>query len=212
MVESKPERILFLLKTRGPQSAGVLGKRLGITSMGARQHLERLARDGLVRHFDERRSVGRPKRHWQLTDQAHSRFPDRHADMTVEILAAVRTVFGEAGVDRLIGEREQQILAKYRHAMRGALGVAARTHRLAELRTQEGYMATVARNTDGSFLLAENHCPVCAAAATCQGLCRSELAIFRAVLKGCTVERIDHILAGARRCAYRIAPRPTRRA
>jgi len=60
----------------------------------------------------------------------------------------------------------------------------------------------------GNFLFFENHCPICAAAATCQGLYRSELAIFRAVLgTDVTVERIDHILAGARRCAYRIRKR-----
>ena len=42
---------------------------------------------------------------------------------------------------------------------------------------------------------------------TCQGLCRSELAIFQSLLPSATVERTDHILAGARRCAYRIEPR-----
>src|SRR5260370_300875 len=58
---------------------------------------------------------------------------------------------------------------------------------------------------DGSMLLAENHCPICAAASTCQGLCREELSLFRAVLGDkARVERTDHILAGARRCAYRI--------
>ena len=44
-----------------------------------------------------------------------------------------------------------------------------------------------------------------AAAAICQGFCRSELDAFRRILgPGCRVERTDHILAGARRCAYRI--------
>ncbi|MES2724598.1 MAG: MarR family transcriptional regulator, partial [Pseudomonadota bacterium] len=55
------------------------------------------------------------------------------------------------------------------------------------------------------FLLVENHCPICAAAAACQGFCRAELMVFRAVLgPGVHIERTDHILAGARRCAYRI--------
>jgi predicted ArsR family transcriptional regulator len=59
---------------------------------------------------------------------------------------------------------------------------------------------------DGSWILAENHCPICAAARNCQGFCRSELSVFRAVLgPEVTVERVEHILAGARRCAYRIA-------
>ena len=49
------------------------------------------------------------------------------------------------------------------------------------------------------------------AAAACQGFCRAELALFQAALgDGVSVERTDHILAGARRCAYRItaAPQP----
>jgi predicted ArsR family transcriptional regulator len=61
---------------------------------------------------------------------------------------------------------------------------------------------------DGGFLLIENHCPICAAAAVCQGLCREELSLFRRVLGSeVRVERTDHVLAGARRCAYRITPR-----
>lgn len=205
------DRILFLLKTRGPQTADALGTYLHITSMGARQHLQALARDGLVRHFDERRSVGRPKRHWQLTDKAQAKFPDMHADTTVELIGATRAVFGEAGIDRLIAERERQILHRYRQALRGAQTLAARVRRLAALRTQEGYMAEAQRGPDGGYVLAENHCPICAAAASCQGFCRSELTIFRALLKGCIVERTDHILAGARRCAYRITKRRERR-
>ena len=75
-------------------------------------------------------------------------------------------------------------------------------------RVLDSYMASVAKDTLDSFLLIENHCPICAAAAACQGLCRSELEVFRAVLgSDVTVERIDHILAGAPRCAYRIGRR-----
>ena len=58
---------------------------------------------------------------------------------------------------------------------------------------------------DGDLLLLVNHCPVYAAASVCQGLCALELQVFRAVLgEAVTVERTDHILAGARRCAYRV--------
>ncbi|WP_448681602.1 hypothetical protein [Pseudomonas nicosulfuronedens] len=57
------------------------------------------------------------------------------------------------------------------------------------------------------WLFLENHCPICAAATVCQGFCRSELDIFRALLgPDFTIEREDHILNGARRCSYRILP------
>ena len=207
MQEHNADRILFLLKTRGPATAASLAKALRITPMGVRQHLSRLVESGLVSHRDERRGVGRPRRHWLLTEKAAARFPDSHAQMTVEILGAARAVFGARGLDRLIRQRERETLARYQAALRGAGSIAERVRRLAALRSEEGYMAECVAKPDGSLLLVENHCPVCAAAQACQGLCRSELDIFRAVLGGATVERTDHILAGARRCAYRIAPR-----
>lgn len=204
MNQDNAERILFLLKTRGPLTAAALAKALRITPMGARQHLARLASEDLVAHVDERIGVGRPKRHWRLTEKAEARFPDSHAQMTVELLTAVRSVFGTAGLDRLITERERETLGRYKRALRGVRTVADRAKKLAGLRSEEGYMAECASAPDGSILLVENHCPVCAAARSCQGLCRSELDIFRALLPGASVERVDHILAGARRCAYRI--------
>jgi predicted ArsR family transcriptional regulator len=212
MSQDNSDRILFLLKTRGALTAAALAKLLRITPMGARQHLARLASDGFVAHADTRSGVGRPKRYWRLTEKGHTRFPDSHAQMTIELLAAVRSVFGAAGLDRLIAERERETLRRYRQAMRGAKTITDRTRKLAALRSEEGYMAECFPAADRSVLLVENHCPVCAAARTCHGLCRSELEIFRTLLPGASIERIDHILAGARRCAYRIAPAPRSRA
>jgi predicted ArsR family transcriptional regulator len=77
---------------------------------------------------------------------------------------------------------------------------------LAQARDSEGYMAQVQPQGDGSFLLVENHCPICAAARECQGFCRSELALFQRALPGSTVERAEHLLSGARRCVYKITP------
>ena len=78
----------------------------------------------------------------------------------------------------------------------------------ARIRREEGYMAEWTRAEDGALLLVENHCPICAAARTCQGLCRDELSLFREILgDDVEVERTEHLLSGARRCAYRVAPR-----
>jgi predicted ArsR family transcriptional regulator len=205
MSEGNAERILFLLKTRAPLTAAELAASLGITAMGVRQHLARLEADGLVAFADERRSVGRPKRHWRLTGKAEARFPDTHTQVAVELIGAVDRLFGSDGLDRLIELREGDMRGRYRQELDG-LGLPARLRRLAELRRAEGYMATVEKEKGGGYLFVENHCPICAAARACQGFCRSELATFRELLADCTVERTDHILAGARRCAYRIVP------
>lgn len=199
------DRILFQLKTRGPAETLAIAHALGVSRQAALQHLERLVADELVDHTDERRGVGRPRRVWALTDKAQARFPDTHAQLTLEMLDAVRAEFGDEGVERMILRREQATARGYAAAMADSDTLEARVARLAEIRTAEGYMASASPDPGGGFLLVENHCPICAAAAACQGFCRAELMVFRAVLgPGVEIERTDHILAGARRCAYRI--------
>lgn len=205
------DRILFQLKTRGPAETLALAGVLNISRQAALQHLERLLADGLVDHADQRRGVGRPRRVWSLTPLAHARFPDTHAQLTLEMLDAVRAEFGDGGVERMIAQREAATAKTYAQELASAESLQARVARLAEIRTAEGYMADWSPDPGGGFLLVENHCPICAAAAACQGFCRAELQVFRDALgPGVTVERTDHILAGARRCAYRISASPAR--
>ena len=205
LMETSEERILFLLKARGAQTAIMLAQSLQMTPVGARQHLASLQQQSLVCAEDRRGSVGRPKRYWALTEQAQQRFPDTHAYLTVELLNAISTVFGEVGLERLIAQREADSLANYQTQLANCTTLVQRVQMLAQLRAQEGYMAEWRAEDNGRYLLIENHCPICVAARQCQRFCRSELAIFQAVLgKHVSVERIDHLLAGARRCAYRI--------
>jgi predicted ArsR family transcriptional regulator len=205
------ERVLYQLKSRGPRSAAEIASPLGVTAVAVRQQLAALEAEGLVCSSDERRKVGRPTRIWRLTDAAQSRFPDTHGELTVDLLDAVRQTFGDDGLDRLVGARTRRQLESYRARMPGPRApLEKRVAALAEIRRGEGYMAEWRRAGDG-FLLVENHCPICAAARACQGLCRSELELFEAVLgPGAAVERTDWALAGARRCAYRVVPRVTR--
>ncbi|MBC6440390.1 MAG: transcriptional regulator [Rhodospirillales bacterium] len=203
------KQILYLLKTKGSMTAQSLADRLEITAMGARQHLKKLSDDGLVAHHDERSGVGRPARHWSLTTRGNDRFPDSHAQLTVSLLESVRKVFGTKGLDRLIDSRTREQVKLYQEHVGDKKTLKKRVEELAVQRSAEGYMSDWFKDDDGAYVLVENHCPVCAAAQFCQGLCRSELELFREVLgDDVEVERTDHLLAGARRCAYRIVPFP----
>ncbi|MEA9393215.1 metalloregulator ArsR/SmtB family transcription factor [Acerihabitans sp. TG2] len=206
------ERLMTLLKTRGPLSAGDAGKILGTTGEAARQQFIKLASQGLVEPQTVSQGVGRPVQMWCLTAAGHAHFPDTHADLTVQLLRMIRNTFGESGIDKLIVQREEEIRQHYQQQMADAqqsmphpLTLEDRLGVLVQIRTHEGYMAHWLNQPDGSYLLVENHCPICAAATTCQGFCRSELALFRVVLQA-KVERSEHILLGSRRCAYRIWP------
>jgi predicted ArsR family transcriptional regulator len=205
-MQSTTDQILFELKTRGPAKTRELAQRIGITRQAVRDHLERLAAERMVEHATAPDGVGRPRQTWSLTAKGHGRFPDTHAQMTVELIEAIRSEFGEAGLDRLVDRRGQAMAAQYEQALRGACSLEERVMRLARLRSADGYMAEVSCREDGSYVLAENHCPICAAAATCQGFCRSELMLFARLLAPARVERAEHLLAGSRRCSYLVVP------
>jgi predicted ArsR family transcriptional regulator len=205
MGKPSEDRLLYLLKSKGAQTAGDIGAALGITAPGAQQNLAKLASAGLVSNADRKQPRGRPKRYWSLTGKGHARFPDRHSALTVELLKSTEAVFGPEGLEKLIRHREKETLSAYRAKTEGCSTLRERVEALAAIRSKEGYMADWSEPERNQFILVENHCPICAAATMCQGLCRSELEIFRAVLgPDARVERTDHVVAGARRCAYRI--------
>ena len=206
MGTTSQDKLLYLLKSRGPLTTAELARKLGMTAPGARQHLAGLRAAGLVSYADRPAGPGRPKRIWRLTAAGHARFPDTHADLAAGLIEGIRRLFGPEGLSRLIDARQTEALSAYRRALdrHGELGRKLRV--LARLRTAEGYMADVEAQADGSFLLIEKHCPICVAAKACQGFCRAEADTFRAALgPSTTVERQEHLLSGGRRCVYRIA-------
>ena len=203
------EGVLFLLKTKGPQTAMRIAKRLGVTTMAVRQHLAGLQGEKLVDFTDERRKVGRPARVWQLTPKAYARFPERHEDLAVGMLQAIQRVFGEEGLERLTEERTRQQVESYRARMPGSdTPIEERVAILARIRREEGYMAEWRRRRDGTLELVENHCSIVMAARVCTKLCSCELQLFRFVLgDDVSVERTEHILSGDRCCTYCITER-----
>ena len=199
------QAILPLLKKQGPSDAEALAPQLGISAMAVRQHLYALHAQKLVTYQEEPRPIGRPAKMWSLMPAAESHFPDAHAGLTVSLLNAVEETFGHEGVKRVVLQSTHQQIENYRSRIPARASLQTRLKTLISLRNEEGYMAEVQRQSDGSFFLIENHCPVCAAAKVCPMLCDSELDIFRAVLgESVVIERTEHMLAGARRCVYRI--------
>ncbi len=208
-VSKNAEQILFYLKARGPGSADAIARYFEMTTVGARQHLTKLQELKLVQYTSHGKSVGRPKRLWELTPKAQSRFPDTHSQLSLEMITSVRDLFGEEGLDKIIRKRERDSLARYKNQLSNQQGLRPKVKKLAELRSEEGYMADIEKCEQGGYLLVENHCPICAAASECQNFCRSELNIFRKALgKDYQVERLDYLLDGARRCSYQIIERP----
>lgn len=196
--------ILELLKRRGEQTAGALGVALKLTAMAVRLHLYELEEEGLVVSRSEAKGRGRPVKLWALTEESARIFPDAHQSLAVEMIKSVEELFGAEGLAKLVKKHGNMQRLAYGEKLSSAKSLGERVKRLAKARSDEGYMAE-AKKDGRDWLLIENHCPICSAAKACTGLCAGELKVFSDVLgPDAKIEREEHILAGARRCAYRV--------
>jgi predicted ArsR family transcriptional regulator len=198
------DRVVWMLKTRGPQPLAAIATEMKVTTEGARFQLLKLANEGLVESITESKGRGRPQQIWSLTSAGQARFPDTHAELTVKLIRTIKETLGQKALDTIIEANGQSGVDKYLQELKGIQGLENKVAQLAGVRDREGYMAEYEKDEEG-YLLIENHCPICAAATECQNFCLSELNTFRTVLgENVIIKRVDHILSGSRRCAYRI--------
>ncbi|MDA6070451.1 transcriptional regulator [Flavobacterium sp. AC] len=196
-------KILMLLKMRGPLTALEIAHELKITKEGVRQQLVKLTEEELIEPQEESKGVGRPQKTFSLTANGNAKFPDTHAELTLKLITIINAM-GENTMQAVIDVYEETGKKKYHEEIDTIHNLELKIEKLVEIRTREGYMAEYSKNDEG-YLLVENHCPICAAATICQGFCSSELNTFRSVLgKDVLINRVSHIVSGERRCAYQI--------
>src|SRR6476659_7256901 len=150
--ERKTRRALAkLLKTEGPIDSAQLAERLGLTAMAVRQHLYALQREGLVTSEERPVPIGRPAKFWRLTPEADHLFPEAYAELSVALLNSVKDAFGDEGLERVLTSRCARQRMDYGRRIRPGDSLQKKLTALAKVRTEEGYMAEVRREADGSF-------------------------------------------------------------
>lgn len=200
--------ILNKLKTRGALPSSLMAEELGISSMAVRQHLRELEEAGDVISNDVSSGKGRPTKFWELTRKANRHFSDRHRDLILDLLSGLSETMGPKGMEALLDRRGASQVEAYSKKVNRSASLFRQVKALAEIRSEEGYMADVERGEAGAFYLVENHCPICSAAEKCVGLCSAELSVFKKTFgEDVIVERTEHLMTDSRRCVYRIAPK-----
>lgn len=204
MKKNSSERILMLLKMRGEATSQLIAEELSITKEGARKHLLNLCAEDLIEVTVKSEGVGRPSSYYSLTEKGLARFPDTHADITVQLLKSVKKLLGDNALHLLISDREAVIYDRYAKEMKDTETLEQKLDVLSKKRSEEGYMAEWKKDGDEYYLI-ENHCPICAAAKECQGFCRSELHNFRQLVGAeYNMERVEYIVENGNRCVYKI--------
>jgi len=193
--------IVNLLKINGKMTINEVSAQLDMSSMGVRQHLGSLERDGLVEYYRQKSNRGRPKYIYTFTDQAKEIFPESYKSFAMEILEEAEDIGGENLVNQLLEQRMESQIQSYEKRLQGK-NLDKKIEVLAEIRDEEGYMANISKNGD-DYALVEYHCPISMIAQKYPYLCETERELFQRTL-GVEIKREHHLICGSHKCSYHI--------
>jgi len=152
------DKILFLLKTRGPMTVKALSEILGVTPMGIRRHLTTLELENLVKHRQEHKPVGRPTYYCELTREAEKLFPKHYDTLALHILESVEEKYGEESVEEVAQTALRKELAGISEALGQKKG-HKRVRALVDFLNEHGFMSTWRETEPGVFEISQYNCP-----------------------------------------------------
>ena len=199
--------LLYALRRRGEATAEQLAEQLGVTLSAARQLLTALQDDGLVESV-EATKTGRGRRPlvYSLTPRADTLFPKAYGELTNELLDYVADA-DRGLVDDVFARRRDNRVAAARARLEPKRSLGAKVAELTRILDEDGYLASSERVGYGVYRIVEHNCAIWAVALRYGQACTSELDFIRTVLPEADVERVAHMVAGARQCAYEVRAR-----
>ncbi len=198
------EQVLFWLKKLGTVTVQDLIDRMEVTGVAIRRYLTELQAEGHIETKVRRHQVGRPTHYYQLTDSAAQLYPRQYDELATELFDELATLFGEAGVALFFERRGAMLQQRYEGEVAGET-LEDRLEALVRVQNEQGYMANMHPNADGSYSFEEKNCPIAKVACRYGHVCRCELELFRTLLQA-HVERTACMAEGGNVCSYRITP------
>ncbi|HEY7105627.1 MAG TPA: ArsR family transcriptional regulator [Acidimicrobiia bacterium] len=198
--------VLYAVRRRGEATAEQVAEQLDITVSGARQHLSALAQDGYVDVSESSSDVpkrGRRTLTYAVTAAADAVFPKAYGELTNELLGYVSDRDPEL-LDEVFARRREQRIDSARSRLATKRSFDAKIAELTRILDEDGYLASYERMGRDVYRIVEHNCAIWAVAQKYGQACSSEIDFIRAVLPDASVERVEHMVAGARRCAYEV--------
>lgn len=207
-------RVLELVATEGPVTAGRLAEVLGLTQAAVRRHLAGLEHDGTIMVHDGgtaagRARRGRPARHYVVSTAGQAELGDQDSELATQVMRYLRRTGGDEAVEAFATERNDAVVRRYAPRLT-ATDPRERAAQLADLLAADGYASSV-RPVVGPLVptvqLCQGHCPVQHAAEDFPELCEAEARAFSELL-GTHVQRLATLAGGAHACVTNIPLTP----
>ncbi|MBE3555789.1 MAG: DeoR family transcriptional regulator [Firmicutes bacterium] len=180
------QQILELLQMEGKLSVAQLAKRLCITEMAVRRHLEILQESGVIQDEVVRHRVGRPLHLYSLTPSADTAFPQGYRALALELLENAEAIGGPALVEALFQRRTEELSGRFQDVCKKE-PPDQRLAALERIQNERGYFARLIETEPNVWELEQHHCPIQEVAVHFPQACRSEHALF-ANITGLAVE------------------------
>jgi predicted ArsR family transcriptional regulator len=199
------EKILMILKTRGPIPIDDLSKELNITSMGIRQHLLSLERRGLIDYITKRQGIGRPAFLYKLTDKADNLFPKTYDKFIIDIFKDIEKYEGRNKIDDIFKWRKNRLFKETREALSEKKSLEDKVYELKDIFESRGYLVDL-DETDNYYSFKQFNCPIYKVASEYKEACKYELQMYKDLL-GKEVTRQQCMADGNPSCTYTIPKR-----
>ena len=110
-------------------------------------------------------------------------------------------------LDALFAKRRQHRIENAQARLAGKRTLGTKVAELTRILDEDGYLATYEKVAPGVYRVIEHNCAIWAVAERYGQACTSELDFIRVSLPEAQIDRVQHMVAGARHCAYEIRAR-----
>src|SRR5438105_2475726 len=193
------EIINSLKRTRG-MSVNELVEKMKMSYMGIKQHCLTLQRDGYLDTWRRPQKMGRPEMVYRLTRRSHDLFPIDSNEFTLELLQAVKDIYGPNAPEKLLYKMFDERTKTLRAKVKGDT-VTERAKWLAKVRDSEGYMAQFLPAEKGGPQILECHSPIFNLLERYPLIGRLEQDMFATIL-GTAVRREETRTGGLFECGF----------
>ena len=202
-MQTTRQQILDYLRRHGRGTVKELGKLLGLTSTGIRQHLTVLERDNLVEAREERGRVGRPTLVYSITATADALFPKAYDQLLSVLLEEMRASVGNDQIYQILQRVAGRLAEPHLDRVNGQ-PLNERVKTAADVLERQGCVTEVSQE-DGDYVIDEYSCPFPKAAERDRSVCALHVE-FVSLLTDADTRLTRSLLRGESACTYRVRP------
>ncbi|MGE0133511.1 MAG: helix-turn-helix transcriptional regulator [Dehalococcoidia bacterium] len=205
-MQATRQQILDYLRHHRDASVKDLGRLLGLTATGVRQHLNILEQEGLITSFEQRGKVGRPPLRYALTSQGDAAYPKQYDALANALIEEVRACYGSQGLQQIVRGAASRLATSDDAHQVPAGSPEARVTAIVDRLRARGVVADWERDGE-AFLLHERTCPYPEVARRNSVACAMDVAQVRE-LSGMDARLTACLVRGDGCCTYRLLPLP----